>query len=304
MCCFSRPVQRVSGTRIFCRLSGQDTQFVSYQMEYKSEVPNAMILPVPTQRGAQEDAVRFIDLSGYDQFFDDLAKGFPAVRQPPMAVEGAVPASRSAKLLVVQEVGDFVASFVPSMDDFDRLDPQFVIPADVWSQIPEYADYGFVVFQLKNLEGKPHPMAFEFPTRLKDKIFFPTVHIHDGEVHEFEEFDHTLYLQDAAFDERVGGYTRQSDPATSLVRSKHKAGGFVAIDKAKGIVDGERLVHRRTLEGRLANTDVIVKAAQVPSAVSANFPSSWMWAPVAAAAVSIGWIIDRRNRLRGARHAH
>jgi hypothetical protein len=32
-------------------------------------------------------------------------------------------------------VGDFVASFVPKVDDFDRLDPHSSIPKEVWNKI-------------------------------------------------------------------------------------------------------------------------------------------------------------------------
>ena len=47
-------------------------------------------------------------------------------------------------------------------------------------------------------------MAMEFQTqRDSNEIFFPTIHIHDGEVHELEEFDHALYLQHAEFDSKV-----------------------------------------------------------------------------------------------------
>lgn len=298
MCCFAQPVEKVNRTRIFCRLSGHGTQYVTYQMDYKSEVPNAMILPLPTKRGVQEDAVRFIDLSGYDNFFKDLNKGFPPVARTAAAFAVASPASRGASLLAVQQVGDFVASYVPSIQDFERLDPRFVIPVEVWSKIPEYGDYGFAVFQLKSLEGKPHPMAFEFPTRFDDKIFFPTVHIHDGEVHEVEEYDHTLYLQDAALDERTGGYTGNSDPATTLVRSKDQARSFTALRKSQGIVRGDLLVHRRTLEGRLANTDfVVTPAAGDPHANSYKLYGMRSVAALATL-IPVGWIIHRRNRVR------
>jgi hypothetical protein len=40
-----------------------------------------------------------------------------------------------------------------------------------------------------------HPMAFAFPTRHPDRLFFPTVHVHDGKVHTAAEFDHQLYCQ-------------------------------------------------------------------------------------------------------------
>jgi hypothetical protein len=80
-------------------------------------------------------------------------------------------------------VGNFVASVVPTVEDFRRLDPQFSISPEIWGKIPDYQDYSFVVFQLEELKGRPHPMAFEFETRHQENLFFPTVHIHDGEVH-------------------------------------------------------------------------------------------------------------------------
>jgi hypothetical protein len=38
-------------------------------------------------------------------------------------------------------------------------------------------------------------MAFEFVTRQPDTLFFPTLHVHDGLVHESAKFDHYLYYQ-------------------------------------------------------------------------------------------------------------
>ena len=77
MCCFARPVISVNNTQIFARLSGKQSQYLAYQMNYVSDEPNAMILPLPVRQPAGEDFVRFIDLKGYESFFKDLAKGFP-----------------------------------------------------------------------------------------------------------------------------------------------------------------------------------------------------------------------------------
>ena len=93
------------------------------------------------------------------------------------------------------EVGSFVASFVPTVKDFSRLDEQFRLPDGTWDKLPAYKDYGFAVFKLKKGEQKVHPMAFEFPRADKTRLFFPTVHIHDGKVHDQAGFDHVLYCQ-------------------------------------------------------------------------------------------------------------
>ena len=83
MCCFARPVSNVTQTRIFARLSGKGTQFIAYQMDYKSAEPNAMILPLPVAPQASEESLRFIDMSSFDTFFSKLNRGFPSVSPPP-----------------------------------------------------------------------------------------------------------------------------------------------------------------------------------------------------------------------------
>ena len=156
-----------------------------------------MILPLPVALPAKEGSVRFKNLKEYPDFFDALAKGFPS--PPKRSWSRSVEVAASATL-EVHDVGDFVASFVPKIADFTRVDPRFVLSPEVWTKLPSYADYGFAVFQLKELSGSPHPIALEFDSRLPEQLFFPTVHIHDGSVHEKDTFDHVLYAQASAFD--------------------------------------------------------------------------------------------------------
>lgn len=302
MCCFAQPVESVGRTRIFARLSGKGTQFVVYQMEYKSATKNAMILPIPTRAGVTEDALNYVNLEKYDRFFDDLGRAFPAPTPPTSKFtrSGAI----ASNVLAVHKVGAFTASFVPKQKDFSRLDPKFVITPEVWAKIPKYKDYSFVVFQLDELSGKPHPMAFEFPTRLKDQLFFPTVHIHDGEVHDIEDFDHTLFCQHAAFDNVVGGYTRKKDWRTGFVRSKQAAGNSVDIAKAQGTVAKDLLIHRQTMRGRLKNQDILARAGGDPLKLS-GLPQ-WLMTPalgLAMATLPLGWMIHRRNKVSGVSNA-
>jgi len=308
MCCFSRPIVSVSDTNLFARLSTEDStsQLLVYQMRFESQEQNAMILPLPVALPSREDSVRFISLKGYDGFFRDLDRGFPVVapRSPGRLLPTIV---APAAQLAVHEVGDFVASFVPTLADFRRLDPQFVIPQESWDKIPEYSDYGFAVFQLKSLVGKPHPMAFEFTTRWPDRIFFPTVHIHDGEVHDREEFDHALYLQHPDFDRVVGTYQgpRLRDPVTGYVRSKETAEKFCQIGKSQGIVVPGQLVHRSEIRGLQQNQDVIrpvsfeSSARQSTGAISPS-PVFHHW-PTALAGIGLAgllWFFRRRSAVK------
>src|SRR5207244_10480413 len=115
MCCFSRPVERVANTHIFARSSKEGRQFLVYSMTLSAKEDLAMILPIPVPKESKDDAVRFVNLEKYPEFFADMQKGFP-VHQTFSSAVGSRAAN--AKPLPVVEVGSFEASFVPSVKDF------------------------------------------------------------------------------------------------------------------------------------------------------------------------------------------
>jgi hypothetical protein len=246
MCCFSGPVESVSSTKIFARSAPAGRQLLAYEMSFSAKDDLAMILPIPVPPGAADDAVRFLSLKEYRDFFKDLAAGFPrpakgddGARKPGLAPEAAP--------LPVVDVGDFEASFVPSPRDFSRLDARFRLPESAWDRLPAYRDFGFAVFKLKKGARTAHPMAFEFPRRDPARLFFPTVHLHDGTVKEKAGFDHALYCQ-AAENEflQVNDWTE----------SPGLASGFVNVAKAQGLVAGDRHVYLLELRGERRNEDV------------------------------------------------
>jgi hypothetical protein len=250
MCCFSQPVISVSATNIFARPADDGRQFLVYSMTLKAKKDLAMVLPLPVKAGTDEKAVSFIDLSGYPDFFADLFKGFP----PPQSKTDSFgtrslnDSAGAAKLEVVR-VGNFEASFVPTLKDFSRLDERFRISDEAWKKLPTYTDYGFAVFKLKSGESKPHPMAFSFPRRDTKSLFFPTVHIHDGKVHSKAKFDHALYCQPGEL-ERPTIHEWQESYAN--------ASRFVTVDKTKGLILGDQHCYRKELRGMLPNRDTEV----------------------------------------------
>jgi hypothetical protein len=252
MCCFSRPVISVSATNIFARPAEDGRQFLVYSMVLKAKEDLAMILPLSVKLGSSEDAVSFIDLSGYPEFFVDLRRGFPTVLNEALVWNkgGEVPAV--ARKLEVVRVGSFEASFVPTPKDFSRLDERFRIPDRAWKQLPQYHDFGFAVFKLKSGNAKVHPMAFSFPRRDLQSLFFPTVHIHDGKVHPKADFDHALYCQPSANAQpEIHGWEE----------SYANAGRFMQVDKAKGLILADQHCYRKELRGRLPNRDTLVGMA-------------------------------------------
>jgi hypothetical protein len=244
---FSRQVERVANTSIFARSSKEGRQFLVYSMTLSAKEDLAMILPIPVPGKSKEDAVRFINLEKYSEFFTDMAKGFP-----PKEITLSRPNSKStgaAEKLKVVEVGSFEASFVPEIRDFARLDERFRLPEGVWDKLPMYKDYGFAVFKLKKGASKVHPMAFEFPRANPDRIFFPTVHVHDGKVHETAIFDHALYCQ--------RGET-ETEPILKWRESTQPAGLFMKIKQAEGILDPDRHCYFLPVRGRKKNEDMLI----------------------------------------------
>ena len=148
MCIFSQPVVSVSDTNIFARLLPEGWQYLVYQMRFETREKNAMVLPLPVQLPATDDeTLEFISLKQHESFFKDLNKGFPlALPSKPTFSRGVDSAVNSKPMLKVHDVGDFIASFVPSIGDFDRLDEQFRVPQESWDKIPRYSDFGFAVF--------------------------------------------------------------------------------------------------------------------------------------------------------------
>ena len=240
MCMFSSPVKDVAETKIFVRRTSRTSQVLVYSMQYQADVDLAMILPLPKLWGAGEDAVIFIDLSTYPLFFEDMSRGFLLTR-------GTV----AAPTLRVHEVGSFEASWVPTLSDFNQLDGRFKLPAEIWDQLPQYANYGFAVFKLKAGEKSLHPMAFEFQTCEPDRLFFPTVHVHNGSVKPKALFHHSLYCQS----EDPGGRWRAS---ATLGNKSLLARDFIKIDKSMGLLLPDQVVFRRPVVGSHPNKDIWV----------------------------------------------
>lgn len=267
MCCFSGTVTLVDNTRIFARRVDDRAQSLAYAMRVAADADLAMVLPLPTDPAAGEAAVTFVDLSAEPYFFSALDALFPMddLSLSPQSIPK--PASRGAPL-AVHAVGAFEASFVPSADDFDRLDARFRLAPAVVEGLAARDRFGFAVFQLRGLGPSPapeapwwrrvfagdapprppasfHPMAMTFRSREPEVLFLPTVHAHDGTLPPTARFDHTLYVQGAP-----DGAWAQSEA------TPHRD----LVTRARGILGADARVHRRAMKGELPNVDVRVPA--------------------------------------------
>jgi hypothetical protein len=198
-----------------------------------------------------------------------------------MARGGTRSLSAQPANLVVHDVGDFEASFVPSRADLSRLDPRFRLPDAALDALPVGDDWGFAVFKLKHtapapppaaepgfferLLGKPtppapppmpkrfHPMAFRFPRRDPGRLFLPTLHVHDGAVHGTATFDHTLYVQQL--------HAPASAEAADWVAQERVVSAVVDVARTAGLLVADEDVWKTRLRGRLPNRDTWVAAS-------------------------------------------
>lgn len=264
MCCFSQPVRFVGGTRIFARGVADGRQALVYAMDVEIDTELAMVLPIPVPQGSPEDAVAFVSLEGYERFFDDLAAAFPPVFAAAPQAKGGLSRGRAvAPKLVVHDVGLFEASFVPTRADFSRLDPRFRMPERVWDELPAVRDMGFAVFRLKpkktslfalggSRRQRVHPMAFLFPRRDPDALFFPTLHVHDGHAPDTAHFDHALYCQPEPLLAALLGWTPSTQP---LDRS-------VDAEKARGLIATGEHARQLAIWGTQPNADQWLRPPQ------------------------------------------
>jgi hypothetical protein len=244
MCIFSGKINEVTNTCIFARMTSPNVQAIVYQMAMDAPQDVAMILPIPVIPGAKETDLRFINLKTYSHFFSSLDRGFSS--GDPFATLGPDEDS-----LQVHQVGSYIASFAPNMDSLGKLDRRFQLPAGILEKAGPYADYGFAVFQYKPGKQKIHPMALVFATRFADRLYFPTVHIHDGEVHEKEKFDHKLYCQLQGFGGRA---------MLNWEESSSNAVVFAQAGLSQGILNPATHVYRLAMRGEFENKDQWAKA--------------------------------------------
>jgi hypothetical protein len=222
MCLFSGQIQSVSKTKILvarvhpCKLEkkrdrygiiktykvpyGVPMQFTVYSNTVKhtpsESGPSAMVLPVPLIRGSNR--IKFIDMSGYADIFEDLDMMFPTMlsRSASMSTDSAV-----SQTLPVMQVGSYKASLVPNIKTFDNLSDGFALNPGTAEVLQKYygSGYAFVVCRLDEgtTEHTYHPFAYTHEIRTDGQLFIPTRHYHDLAPNNPYTTYHTSYSQDA-----------------------------------------------------------------------------------------------------------
>ncbi len=235
MCCFSGPVTSVSGTKIFASMrvllatEGERAQILAYEAMVTTEASNAMVLPIPVRPDVGADGIVLLDMSSVPDFFLVLFRlveaGTP--RLPTFSAPFPQPQ------LTVHRVGAYDVSIVPTIEDFGRLSSLFRLgpsrsPVGLGVSLEQpqgllqvfrqrYPGHSFVVCQIAPGKVDLHPFGVMFLPRHPDHLFFPTLHIHDGALHEKAHFDHQIFAQGARLELRSAPLNRTED-GRSLAR--------------------------------------------------------------------------------------
>lgn len=218
MAIFSAPPRAIGPTRMFARLRGAH-QLTVFQITLTVDEPTVVALPIPIRDGGAGD-VRLISMGSYPFFFADLSTAF-----------GGSPASPEPS-------GDDAPRFAAAAGDVG-------LPLSFLQHWPGYESYGYVAFVAQGPAPASLLVAFSFPTRHPNNLYFPTLHF-AGAPAPAVDFDCEMFAQP--------GPNRVLDPWWQP--SSGPARGFMR--RSRGIVDAYRLCFRGALQGSQPNGDRLV----------------------------------------------
>ena len=246
---FSTPVRVASAFNFFARAQA-DHQFLACSFRYEAATAFTLMLPLPTPPDAAANAVRFINLSAYDDFFRDTRRGWPDLTRDT--------GKQSLTDRIREKVRDWLdldttqieLAFFPNQSVLaDRRD-RWPLPEVVWSALTPYAKFGLVGLKLEAGANRLPPIAFEFPRGASTELFFPTAHNLPRRV--AQNLKHALYAQTA---------TRSLAWRISISAEDERplrARNFVKVDRARGLIDPDQPIMARRLSGPADNLDVRV----------------------------------------------
>ncbi len=192
MCIILSKVDKVSNTKIYVSPDKENKrQLTIYSNEVATRTKNAMILPVPNP-----ETIELLDLSNYPKFFEDCENCFYKLATLSMRSFMPEHAYASASFIPVVRVGSYLASIVPSFNDFTRIDTTvFDINDDLMPLLAQHyrEGFGFIICMLEEGKHTYHPFAYTHKLKEKNRLFIPTRHYHPGEANKYADWDHMIY---------------------------------------------------------------------------------------------------------------
>lgn len=244
---FSTPV-RVASTFNFFARANADHQFLACNFRYEADAPFTLFLPLPTPSDAPANAVRFINLSGYDEFFSDLRRGFPNLTRDTGKQSFTDRLREKVRDWLDLDTTQIEFAFFPNRTVLANMREHWPVSDAVWSDLEPYADCGLVGLKLEAGANRLPPIAFEFPRRNPDELTFPTAH--NLPPTAAAHLRHALYAQTAqrSLQWRISINAEDERPI--------RARDFVKADRTLGLIEPDQPIVSRRLVGPAENVDV------------------------------------------------
>jgi hypothetical protein len=181
MCLISTEIEKVSKTKILVAPNSNSTRQLVVYSNYVNNVSesNAMVLPVPNPQ-----TVKFIDLTGYKNLFEDCASCFYSpygLKSSTLNYSTNSYNTRDDKPLEVFNVGSYKVSLAMNLEQISRVDPRVFVLSPGLKQTLEmfyYQPYwGFIICKLNSGPETYHPLAYSHQI-IDSKIYIPTRHYH------------------------------------------------------------------------------------------------------------------------------
>lgn len=254
MALFTQPVQVVGPINMFARATADGQQVLACNFRYTAEAEFTLILPLPTPPDASAQAVRFIDLSNYDGFFGDLRRGFPDLTRE--AEKVSLTDRIREKVLDWLDIDTTQAeiTFAPNRAALLHIAEQFKLSAEVQQALARFQQDGFVCLKLAAGSNRLPPLAFEFPRRAPESVFFPTAHSVGGQFDPQASFNYTLFCQSP---HRSLKWRVAADDNFRPLTARE----FMKPDKAHGLIDPADGLLMQRLRGPFENVDICVPEA-------------------------------------------
>jgi hypothetical protein len=245
---FSTPV-RVASTFNFFARANADHQFLACNFRYEADAPFTLILPLPTPPDAPASAVRFINLSGYDEFFSDLRRGFPDLTRDTGKQSFTDRLREKVRDWLDLDTTQIEFAFFPNRAVLADMRDHWPLSDAVWATLEPYATCGLVGLKLEAGANRLPPVAFEFPRRNPTELSFPTAHNLAGPA----TMRQALYAQMSQRSLEWRMSTSAEDDRRPL-----RAREFVKIDRTLGLIAPDQPIVLRRLSGPEDNIDVCV----------------------------------------------
>lgn len=188
----SKEVQEVAGTKLFVGTNPERTRQLTVYANTVDNVSinNAMVLPVPHPK-----SVIFHDLSNYKEFFTDCESCFS--NQFLLKSSGMnFKLTDSDEVLPVYNVGSYVASIVPSLNDLHRVNSTVFDLSEGLDKMLQthYSNpvFGFIVCKLAKGKETYHPFAYSCAMLDVATVFVPTKHYHVESSNYYANYNSTF----------------------------------------------------------------------------------------------------------------